>query len=597
MIKSVSDYPISTLLNIESNIIYSIPRYQREYIWGKPQWERLFDDLIENDSGYYLGSIICINQSQDTLSVQNLEVVDGQQRLTTISILLASIYSVLKVQNQLTDTMNFEILKLKNKLVMRKDSNQPRLVPQIQNNNQSDYYYVLSVAKVLEEQEYPNNVGNRRVFKAYRYFMDKIECYLNQDEDKNALLQSLLEKVNAAALVKIEVHNHSDAYTLFESLNNRGIPLTAIDLIKNKLLALLEKNEPGNIDRNYDKWKKIIGHLGDDYNVQERFFRQYYNAYRTELKSTINTITAPLATKSNLMHIYEKLVAHDPKMFLEDLVRLSKIYAYITNRIPGDNSELSALLQSLERVQAAPAYLLLLILFDKRNKLQLENTHFAEIIDFLIRFFVRRNATDMPPTRDLTKIFMESVDGSLPLTGADIVTFIKHKLTGHSATDEQFKTNLSAQIYDENKSVCRFVLCSLEEEYMTRERQIDLWEVKGKQYVWTIEHIFPQGENIPQSWVDMVAQGDVALAKTYLDSHVHKLGNLTISGYNSSLGNKSFSDKRDRVDNKGKFVGYKNNLHLNQDLENEDDWTIEKIDYRTNRLVERILNKYSLTNA
>ena len=95
----------------------------------------------------------------------------------------------------------------------------------------------------------------------------------------------------------------------------------------------------------------------------------------------------------------------------------------------------------------------------------------------------------------------------------------------------------------------------------------------------------------------MVAQGDVALAKTYLDSHVHKLGNLTISGYNSSLGNKSFSDKRDRVDNKGKFVGYKNNLHLNQDLENEDDWTIEKIDYRTNRLVERILNKYSLTNA
>ena len=148
MIKSVSDYPISTLLNIESNIIYSIPRYQREYTWGKPQWERLFDDLTENDSGYYLGSIICINQSQDTLSVQNLEVVDGQQRLTTISILLASIYSVLKVQNQLTDTMNFEILKLKNKLVMLKDSNQPRLVPQIQNNNQSDYYKFLRLLKM-----------------------------------------------------------------------------------------------------------------------------------------------------------------------------------------------------------------------------------------------------------------------------------------------------------------------------------------------------------------------------------------------------------------------------------------------------------------
>ena len=139
MIKSVFNYPISTLLDIESNIIYSIPRYQREYTWGKPQWERLFDDLVENDSGYYLGSIICINQSQDALSVQNLEVVDGQQRLTTISLLLASIYSVLKGQPELSDDMHFELLKLKNKLVMRKDPSQPRLLPQIQNSNQSDY--------------------------------------------------------------------------------------------------------------------------------------------------------------------------------------------------------------------------------------------------------------------------------------------------------------------------------------------------------------------------------------------------------------------------------------------------------------------------
>ena len=396
MIKSVFNYPISTLLDIESNIIYSIPRYQREYTWGKPQWERLFDDLVENDSGYYLGSIICINQSQDALSVQNLEVVDGQQRLTTISLLLASIYSVLKGQPELSDDMHFELLKLKNKLVMRKDPSQPRLLPQIQNSNQSDYYYVLSVAKILEEKEYPNNVGNRRVFKAYRYFIDKIQSYLSQGDNTNNQLQLLLEKVNAAALVKIEVHNHSDAYTLFESLNNRGIPLTAIDLIKNKLLALLEKNEPGNIDRNYDKWKKIISNLGDDYNVQERFFRQYYNAYRTELKSYAPSITAPLATKSNLMQIYERLVGHDPKKFLEDLVRLSKIYAYIINRGSDEENDLSILLQSLERVQAAPSYLLLLILFDKRDLLILENVQFERIIDFLIRFFVRRNTTDTP---------------------------------------------------------------------------------------------------------------------------------------------------------------------------------------------------------
>ena len=92
MIKSVNNYPVSQLFDIEANVVYVIPRYQREYTWGKNQWENLFDDLRENESGYFLGSIICINQSIDALSEQNLELVDGQQRLTTLSLLFAAVY-------------------------------------------------------------------------------------------------------------------------------------------------------------------------------------------------------------------------------------------------------------------------------------------------------------------------------------------------------------------------------------------------------------------------------------------------------------------------------------------------------------------------
>jgi hypothetical protein len=130
-------------------------------------------------------------------------------------------------------------------------------------------------------------------------------------------------------------------------------------------------------------------------------------------------------------------------------------------------------------------------------------------------------------------------------------------------------------------------------EQMTRETRVDLWKIEGKQYVWTIEHIFPQGDNIPACWVDMIAGGDVELALQYRDEYAHCLGNLTISGYNSALGNKSFEDKQQRIDQKGRPVGYNNGLSLNSQLIHEDSWTVEKIEARTIELVDRILRKYA----
>lgn len=256
MIKSVYNYPVSTLLDIESGIIYAIPRYQREYTWGRVQWDALLDDLLDNELHYFLGSIICINQSQDALAVQELELVDGQQRMTTISILLAAIYDVFSKQPNLVMDQQIELYNLRHKLVLKKTPNQPRLIPQVQNNNQQDYFSVLGQIDVLQDIETVANAGNRRVFKAFRHFLSRINLYLEHSDDPITRLQGLLEKVNTATLVKIEVASTSDAYTLFESLNNRGVPLTAIDLIKNKLLAVLESQDKGSIDKQYNRWKK-----------------------------------------------------------------------------------------------------------------------------------------------------------------------------------------------------------------------------------------------------------------------------------------------------------------------------------------------------
>ncbi|QWZ55587.1 MULTISPECIES: DUF262 domain-containing protein [Gammaproteobacteria] len=593
MIESVNKYPLSSLLDIEAQAIYVIPRYQREYTWGRWQWDALFDDLLENDNDYFLGSIICINQEKDSLATRKLELVDGQQRMTTLSLLLAAIYQSLRVFPDLTDDYRFELYNLKHKLVLKKQLEQPRLVPQVQNNNQQDFYLVLGEAGLLQDVEPVAYAGTRRVMKAYRHFLSRIEQLQEGSHNKATSLLALIEKVNSATLVKIDVNSHSDAYTLFESLNNRGVPLTAIDLIKNKLLATLESKDKGGIDKHYNRWKKVMDALGDDYGIQERFFRQYYNAFKPELKGVVSV---PVATKSNLMLVYEKLISHDAEAFLQAMIRLSAYYAQIVGyRAVPEQPKLSNLLLSLDRIQGAAAYLLLLVLFERKDALQLENEHLEQTVDFLIAFFVRRNSTDQPPTRDLTRIFMDIAEGILPLRGNVVVSHIRQCLRANSASDEQFENSLKGPIYEDNKAVCRFVLCALEEARMTRETQVDLWAVKGKQYVWTIEHIFPQGEKIPQSWVDMMADGDADKAEEHRQTYVHCLGNLTISGYNSSLGNKSFAEKQNRTDSQGRKVGYNNGLYLNHSLAAEESWTIDKLRARTNQLVKKVLEQFPLS--
>lgn len=592
MIKSVYNYPVSTLLDIESGVVYAIPRYQREYTWSRAQWDALFEDLLDNELHYFLGSIICINQSQDALTVQSLELVDGQQRMTTLSLLLAAVYQSYRALPNLDMEQQIELYNLKHKLVLKKKSDQPRLNPQVQNNNQQDYFALLGQTGILDDVETVPNAGNRRVMKAFRHFISRIELYLEHSADPIVSLQALLEKVNTATLVKIEVAGHSDAYTLFESLNNRGVPLTAIDLIKNKLLAVLESKDPGSIDKQYNRWKKVIDALGDDYAVQERFFRQYYNAFKPDLK---DIVSVPVATKSNLMQVYEKLIAHDAEGFLHAMIRLSNSYAQIVGyRAVPDQPKLSNLLLSLDRIQGAAAYLLLMVLMERQTELELQHEHLEQIVGFLIAFFVRRNTTDLPPTRDLTRIFMDVAETVRELRAGDVVSHIQHRLKADSASDEQFERSLKGPIYEDNKAVCRFVLCALEEGRMTRETQVDLWALKGKQYVWTIEHIFPQGENIPSSWVQMIADGDADLAEQHRQTYAHCLGNLTISGYNSALGNKSFEEKKSRTDSQGRKVGYNNGLYLNEALATESSWTIDKLEARTGQVVQVVLEKYPL---
>jgi len=593
MIKSVNNYPVSQLFDIEAGVVFAIPRYQREYSWGKREWEDLFDDIYENDLGYFLGSIICINQATDALAIQKLEMVDGQQRLITLSLLFAALYKIMrKRKSDLDEDQQVELVNLKHRLVLKKSSNQIRVIPQIQNNNKRDYLGLLTKIGVIDGYAIPRNAGNRRIFRSFYYFRDRLETMIKNDGNRLKTIMEFLDKVIHVSLVKIEVGSHADAYILFESLNNRGMPLTPIDLIKNKMLAHFEQIDPGNVDHYYSRWNQLIDYLGDDYSTQERFFRHYYNAFRNELRTIYNV---PVARRSNLIQIYEKLISYDAKEYLNKISKAARIYSVLLlQNQENDWRQLEKQLKNLDRIQGTPSYLLMLYLLTHRDRLGLKIDHLDKIIKMLVCFFVRRNLTDKPPTRDLTPFFMGIINDLNGKVGDDIAGIIRNRLIKVSASDKEFRDKLEGPIYEDNYDVTRFILCALAEQDMNKENWLDLWRLENKRFVWTIEHIFPQGENIPKSWVDMIADGDEEKAREIQQSHVHKLGNLTISGYNSMLGNKSFEEKRDRTDRQGRPIGYKNKLKLNEDLATADKWSVEQIERRTEKLAEEVIKLFRM---
>ena len=589
MIHSANDYPISQIFSIDTKAKYVIPKYQREYIWGKEQWENLFNDLDENDPGHFLGSIICINRGKDALDVTPLEIIDGQQRLTTISLIYAAIYDALLEENRSDDDFVTEKNNLKNRLIQKGGNNEFKLELSYQNNNYADYRAILNNIGLHSDSDTPPNLGNRRIHKAYSHYKNKLSAL---DYEK---VLGFLIKVNSALLVKIEVGGHADAFILFESLNNRGIPLSALDLIKNKILAELEKKKILEIDKAFVHWKKLIDNVSD-YSVQERFLRQYYNAFK--YRDSIKQAGVQRATKSNLIKIYENLIEQDVGFIFKELIEKAEIYRLFTD--PGENGDNDEPyykgLTDLLHIGGAPAYMFLLYLFSEhKNKHEL----IKGSINFLVKYFVRRNLTDFPGTRDLDMIFMKLIDECESNKGQLTSSFVTDYFVGPEKMSDigTFAAKLGGNIYEDNAAVTRFILCRIEEEHQTKEIFRDFWERdKNKKYMWTIEHIFPEGKNIPKEWIDMIAGGNEQKAKKLQDEFVHKLGNLTMTAYNASLSNFSYQKKRDRMDKKGNCIGYKNGLHLNEDLACKDSWTVDDINDRTDKLVRQALEHFKIND-
>lgn len=612
MINSVEDPTVANILSTDMLKIYDIPRYQREYTWNQRDWANLYDDITQNDAGYFLGSFIVVNGAVNSKTdTVHYEVIDGQQRLTTLSLLLAAIYTrVMEHKDSVDDDLMLDDVRpLRNRLILKSDKSTARVIPQVQNHNLEDYRWILKEHIGLHAvMQKPKFLGLRKMSKAFNYFYDRlgedvggrggIECV-------RALLD-ICKLVCSAVVVQITVDSHADAYTLFASLNNRGVPLSAVDLIKNMLLGKVAGTEDGQLDYYFERWQEVLHNLGDDYQTQERFFRQNYDAFRREVNRPFAGESGPqfplgsVATRSNLLKIYEKRMETDGGALkvLDELTENSALYSKIIGPDQESlDSELSRQLLELSRAQGVASYLMLLFLFKKKDQLELKDETLALLVKLLVCFFVRRNLTDTPPTRDLERLFInicESLE-SEGLRGTAAANYIKRRLVDVSASDASFKERLEGPIYDVNPDMTRYILTVLASPSITKETK-GLWDrYASGNFVWTIEHIFPQGKNIPDDWVKMVANGDVSKAIEVQEKQVHTLGNLTITGYNSKLSNMPFITKRDRKDANGANVGYRNGLNLNEELINTDTWTGEQIQKRTDRLVGLTLKAFDFS--
>lgn len=593
MIKEAKLKNITELFSLDKNFVYTIPRYQREYVWGKKNWETFFDDIIYNENGHFLGAIICINVENDSLKSPQFELVDGQQRMITISLLYLAIYHLLDHKQ------GNKSLKLKDRITVLGENNnfKLRLSPSYTNDNYKDYNYLFcDIISDLPSVPMPKYYGNRRIAKAFNYFLDRLKSVIEENHSivasktKDGFIIDLKNKLETANIVKIDVDKYDHAFTLFETLNNRGTPLSAIDIIKNKLLQKLEENKIDNITDNSNKWDQILKYLQNDHKIQERFLRQFYNAFKVDDEVKINIAKA---TRSNVTDTFYTLIDRDVNFIFNKLFYAAEKYNKFLDYNDHDYSlECKTNLKMLDHVNGVDSYMLLMFLDSKFN---LSDKDISDLTKLLYKFSLRRNVTDTPPTRDITNRFIEIIENVNTLQNysfeavRDVV--IKY---GKPASDDLFREKLSGNLYEDNTNAARFILVSIEnEKSSTLEKKTDFYERNKRKYLWTVEHILPQNPKLSEDWVNMLAPENLDLAQDIQARVIHKLGNLTLTGYNSSLSDRNLSYKQNKkIDNK--YVGFKNGLWLNKDIANAAIWNEKIINERTNLLVMEALKIFKL---
>lgn len=546
---------------------FIIPIYQRNYSWGDKQCKRLLEDIFKtgenkNKSVHFLGSIVYKAEgSYLTAATQKLRLIDGQQRLITLSILLF-------ILSELLPDMSDANIK------------HDYLINQ---NKQDDTRYKLLLSSI-DKETYTKIIEGEKdvtsedslVDNTYRYFKKQLQ---NKSEE---YLKTIWTGILKLAVVQISLDKGDNPQLIFETLNSTGKGLTETDKIRNYLLMSLEAPNQDIIYRN--KWLPIerIFNGADKDDRFDRFVRDYL------------TMKYANGRLPNLGDVYDefKVYATDGNQSVEELASdLLKYAKYYSNIHLGTekNPKLRKAFKDLRSIRVEVSYPFLLKIYDDYSNQTIDCSVLLKIIRIIETYTFRRQICDLP-TRGQNKIFanMSSEVDEENYLESVVSHFLVRKNEYRFPGDDEF-----VQMF-ETKDIYHmrprsYILEKLENSSHSKE------PVNANQF--TIEHILPQNKNLSKTWKEALGQNFKSIQETYL----HRIGNLTLTGYNPEMSDKSFEEKKTV---EGGFNS--SPLTLNRDISKFDKWDENAIIKRTKDIstqalkiwrkpvfAEHILSKYA----
>ncbi len=528
--------------------LFLIPVYQRDYSWKKANCEKLWDDLIEltqnNRQSHFFGSIVVIVSGIDNRGYDKKLIIDGQQRLTTISIVLIAIRNYLKNHPSDTKTTHAKI----EKYLTNEDGNYDvkiRLKPNKQDKKHFDRLFENEVRNKL--------LITSNILLNYLFFYEKLE-------QNNVNIDDLLTSLKKLEIVLIALEKpKDDPQLIFESLNATGVDLTASDLIRNYILMDLDPEEQ---ERQYEKFWLKIEELTD--NKISEFVRHYlcfYYKYSIK-KSSVYSEFQKFKEKSNL----------SKSQILEKLLKYAQTYSYFTNE--HSDPEIEGGLKRIRELDSTVLYPYLFDVFDLFDNGTLKKNDVLTIIKTIESYIFRKSLQgDTKGMLGMLILLASDIrkEGGWETNYLEIFNAVLASKGGVQKfpDDEDFIKNLrDSEVYKMRS--CRFLLSSIEN--FESPFQVDLENLE-------IEHIMPQKLTGAEGlkWKKMIGENWQEVHKKYL----HTISNLSLvnSGKNREMSNKNFVSKQD--------IDYKmSKLKLSKKLSGDEIWNEEKIKERANWMAD-----------
>lgn len=551
---------------------FIIPVYQRNYDWTEKQCRQLFNDLIqitvEKRKSHFFGSIVSTHALNGSKS--DYLLIDGQQRITTISLLFTAMVNLLKgkIINSVNETLEQEIEETFLIDKYRKEERKLRLKPIKDDMEAFD--------KLLYSESKDFLVGSN-ITSNYQFFYDEIQKMpISVDE--------LYESIGKLEIIDIFVEDDENPQLIFESLNSTGLDLSEADKIRNFILMRLDnKKQEDFYERYWNKIEKLTAISGTkDYKVSD--FIRHYLTLITKRIPNINDVY--FVFKEYVINEIKENRTNDCENILQDMLKYAQIYNKIINS-SFSSEKVSKIVKRLNHIEMTVIYPFFLAFFEMYENQKLSEDETIKVLNCIESFIFRRMICSGYATNALNKIFSTlHYDVKKNLyekdSYADVLIYILENKTGSAAfpKDSEFVQALKEQnIYRMQKKNKEYLFERFENEDSVE--YVNVIELMNKGDL-SIEHIMPQ--TLTQQWKNSLGENWQEIH----DIKLHTLGNLTLTGYNSSYSNKTFIEKRDCE------KGFKESgLRLNKILCTFEKFGLEEIEKRSSLLIGKALKMWN----